>query len=99
VQRLVAGAVPGLAAEQVTVVMLPAPPRPRPAERQLSRLGPLTVTRSSLVGLRALVGVAVLVNAALLACVLALWSRLRRTERSLAEARPAEPERALRKPA
>lgn len=97
VQRLVAGAVPGLDAEQVTVVMLPAPPRPRPAERQLARLGPLTVTRSSLVGLRALVGVAVLVNAALLACVLALWSRLRRTERNLAEARPAEPERPLKK--
>ena len=70
VQRLVSGAVPGLAAEQVTVVMLPAPPRARPAERQLARLGPLTVTRSSLLGLRTLVAVAVLVNAALLACVL-----------------------------
>jgi type III secretion protein J len=99
VQRLVAGAVPGLAAEQVTVVMLPAPPRVRPSERQLARLGPLTVTRSSLVGLRTLVGVAVLVNTALLACVLALWSRLRRAERSLAESRPSQPERALRKTA
>jgi len=99
VQRLVAGAVPGLAAEQVTVVLLPAPPRARPAERQLAQLGPLSVARSSLVGLRALVGVAVLVNAALLACLLALWSRLRRTEKTLAEVRPAETERSLRKPA
>lgn len=99
VQRLVSGAVPGLAAEQVTVVMLPAPPRARPAERQLARLGPLTVTRSSLLGLRALVGVAVLVNAVLLACVLGLWSRLRRAERNLADARPHEPERPVRRPA
>jgi type III secretion protein J len=99
VQRLVSGAVPGLNADQVTVVMLPAPPRARPAERQLARLGPLTVTRSSLLGLRALVGVAVLVNAVLLACVLGLWSRLRRAERNLADARPSEPERPVRRPA
>jgi len=77
--------------------MLPAPTRARPAERQLARLGPLTVTRSSLLGLRALVGVAVLVNAALLACVLGLWSRLRRAEKHLADARPAEPERPIRR--
>jgi type III secretion protein J len=96
VQRLVSGAVPGLHAEQVTVVMLPAPPRARPTEHQLARVGPLTVTRSSLLGLRALIGVAVLVNAALLACVLALWARLRRTESTLAESRPSEPERRAR---
>ena len=35
-------------------------PRAGPAEQQLARLGPLTVMRSSLLGLRALVGVAVL---------------------------------------
>jgi len=96
VQRLVSGAVPGLHAEQVTVVMLPAAPRARTGERQLARVGPLTVTRSSLLGLRALIGVAVLVNAVLLACVLALWSRLRRAESTLAEARPNEPERRTR---
>lgn len=99
VQRLVSGAVPGLGAEQVTVVMLPAPARARPAERQLARLGPLTVTRSSLLGLRALVGVAVLVNAVLLACVLGLWTRLRRAERHLADTRPSESERPVRRPA
>jgi type III secretion protein J len=96
VQRLVSGAVPGLRPEQVTVVMLPAPARARPSERQLARVGPLTVTRSSLLGLRALIGVAVLVNAVLLACVLGLWARLRRAESTLAESRPEERERRTR---
>jgi type III secretion protein J len=90
VQRLVAGAVPGLAAEQVSVVMLPVPPRPRAPERQLARLGPLTVTHASLLALRAMVGVAVLVSAALLACVIGLWGRLRRTEQSLRAATPPD---------
>ena len=90
VQRLVAGAVPGLAAEQVSVVMLPVPPRPRALERQLARLGPLTVTHASLFALRAMVGVAVLLSAALLACVVGLWSRLRRTEQALRDATPPE---------
>jgi type III secretion protein J len=99
VQRLVAGAVPGLAPDQVTVVMVPAPPRGRPVERQLAQLGPLTVTRSSLLGLRALVAVAVLVNAALLGCVLALWMRLRRAERTLTDAATVEPERPARRAA
>jgi type III secretion protein J len=90
VQRLVAGAVPGLAADQVSVVMLPAPPRPRSSERQLARLGPLTVTHSSLFALRTMIGVAVLLNAALLACIVGLWSRLRRTEQRLHAAETAE---------
>jgi type III secretion protein J len=96
VQRLVAGAVPGLAPEHVSVVLLPAPPRTRPAERQLARLGPLTVARGSLPALRVVVGVAVLLNAALLACVLLLWTRLRRAEQRLPEAPPAEPTRPRR---
>jgi type III secretion protein J len=96
VQRLVAGAVPGLTPEHVSVVLLPAPARTRPAERQLARLGPVTVARSSLPALRVVVGVAVLLNAALLVCVLALWSRLRRTEQRLAD--PNTPEPAERRP-
>lgn len=83
VQRLVAGAVPGLLPEQVSVVMLPASPKPRPPERQLARLGPLTVTHASLFALRGIIGVAALLNAALLACVVALWFRLRRAEQEL----------------
>jgi type III secretory pathway lipoprotein EscJ len=91
VQRLVAGAVPGLLPEQVSVVMLPAAPRTRAGEQRLARLGPLTVAKSSLFGLRVMVGLAVLLNAALLACVLALWSRLRRAEQQLPETSAAEP--------
>ena len=79
--------------------MLPAPPRAHPSERQLARVGPLTVTRSSLLGVRALIGVAVLVNAVLLGFVLTLWARLRRTETTLAEKGSAEPERTVRRPA
>ena len=98
VQRLVAGAVPGLAAEQVSVVMLPSPAHARASEQQLARLGPVTVTRASLVALRAVIGVAVLLNAALLACVVALWGRLRKAEQHLHEARSeGQPERPLRR--
>jgi type III secretion protein J len=99
VQRLVAGAVPGLLPEQVSVVMLPSPPRPRLPERQLARLGPLTVTHASLLALRGMIGVAVLLNAALLACVVGLWLRLRRAEQGLRAARSddaAEPKQARR---
>jgi type III secretion protein J len=98
VQRLVAGAVPGLAAEQVSVVMLPVPASPRPAETRLARLGPLTVTRASLVALRAVIGVAVLLNATLLAGVIALWVRLRKAEHHLQDTRAeALPERPARR--
>jgi len=91
VQRLVAGAVPGLSPDQVSVVMLSSPAHARPAEQQLARLGPLTVTRASLVALRAVIGVAILLNAALLACVIGLWARLRKAEQHLHEARSEEP--------
>jgi type III secretion protein J len=102
VQRLVAGAVPGLSPEQVSVVMLPAAPRPRPPDRQLARLGPLTVTHASLFALRGIIGVAAVLNAALLACVVGLWLRLRRAEHELRSVRgedDAAPHRASAKPA
>jgi len=83
VQRLVAGAVPGLSAEQVSVVMTPAPAQSRLPERALSQFGPLAVTRSSVTPLRVMVVVIVLVNAALIGCLLLLWSRLRRAETEL----------------
>jgi type III secretion protein J len=101
VQRLVAGAVPGLLPEGVSVVMLPAAPRPRPPDRQLARLGPLTVTHASLFALRGIIGIAALLNAALLACVVGLWLRLRRAEHELRAGRgdEAQPNRASAKPA
>jgi type III secretion protein J len=90
IQRLVAGAVPGLAAEAVSVVSSPAPHSARPVERELRRVGPITVTRSSLSPLRAVAAGAVLLNLALLVAVLMLWSKVRRTEQALGQARSAE---------
>ncbi len=80
VQRLVAGAVPGLSPAQVAVVSLPVPEAPRPQERELARFGPVTVTRSSVLPLRTIVGGAVLLNLGLLAALLVVWARARRAE-------------------
>ncbi|MEO8900594.1 MAG: hypothetical protein ABI488_03075 [Polyangiaceae bacterium] len=90
VQRLVAGAVPGLAPTQVSVVALPVPALGRPPERELSRFGPVTVTRSSVFPLRGIVGSALLLNLALLGALFWVWARARRAESSLAEQRASE---------
>ena len=87
VQRLVAGAVPGLSAAQVAVVALPVPEAGRPNERELSRFGPVTVTRGSVFPLRSIVGSALLLNLCLLAALIWGWARARRAETSLAEQR------------
>jgi len=87
IQRLVAGAVPGLAPAQVSVVALPVPVPPRLAERELSRFGPVTVTRASVFPLRTIVGGAVLVNLGLLAALFLVWTRARKAESNLAEHR------------
>jgi len=87
VQRLVAGAVPGLAAEHVTVVLTPSPQQ-RSKEPELSRFGPLTLTHGSLATLKAAVACALLFNAGLVALLIWIWLRLRRTEQNLADARP-----------
>lgn len=85
VQRLVAGAVPGLAADAVSVVATSVPAAPRPPDRELARFGPISVARGSLGSLRALVAGILLVNVALVALALRLWSRLR-GQRAAAEA-------------
>lgn len=89
VQRLVAGAVPGLAAADVSVVATPAPTSARPADKELRRVGPITVTRASLSPLRFVAAGAVLLNLVLLGAVLLLWSKVRRTEDALGQARGA----------
>jgi type III secretion protein J len=89
VQSLVAGAVPGLSVEHVSVVMTPAATGGHPLDRELSRLGPITVTKSSLTPLRAAVGLVALVNLTLLGLLLMLWSKVRRTQAALEEARAA----------
>lgn len=85
IQRLVAGAVPGLTVAQVSVVASPVPPPARVAERELSRFGPLTVTRASVFPLRTIVGGALLLNLGLLAALFLIWSRARKAESNLAE--------------
>ncbi len=87
VQNLVAGAVTGLSPDKVSVVLTPVPTPPHVGERELSRLGPITVTRSSLNPLRIAVGVVVLVNLLLIGLLLALWTKVRRTQAVLEETR------------
>lgn len=87
VARLVAGAVPGLDPAHVSVVMTTVPLSTRPAHRALSRFGPITVTRSSVLALRLIVGAAVLMNLLLLGLLAALWMRMRRAALTLAELR------------
>src|SRR6188768_52546 len=87
IQRLVAGAVPGLGPAQVSVVAAPVPQPPRVAERELSRFGPLTVTRASVFPLRTIVGGGVLLNLGLLSLLFLIWTRARKAESSLAELR------------
>jgi type III secretion protein J len=96
VQRLVAGAVPGLEPTAVSVVLSSAPAGARPAERELRRVGPITVTRASLPPLRAALACAVLLNLALLAAVLLLWHKARRALDALGQARMSEDDAAAR---
>lgn len=96
VQRLVAGAVPGLQPADVSVVVSPASASARPAERELRRVGPITVTRASLSPLRAVAAGAVVLNLSLLMAVLLLWSKVKRTELLLGQARAAEGDAAAR---
>jgi type III secretion protein J len=88
VQRLVAGAVPGLETGQVSVVSSSVPAPGRPPERELSRFGPITVTRASMPPLRIVVGAAALLNVALLGVVGLLWSRTKKQQLLLAERAP-----------
>ena len=87
IQRLVAGAVPGLSTNQVSVVASPVPQASRLPERELARFGPVTVTRASVFPLRSIVGGAVILNLGLLGALLFFWGRARRAESSLAEQR------------
>ncbi len=92
VQRLVAGAVVGLEDKRVNVVMTSVPEPPRTPERDLSRFGPITVTRGSLMPLRVLVAVAVLLNVVLVGLLGLLWARMRRAQSGLEALRLASDE-------
>jgi len=84
VQRLVAGAVPGLSADRVAVVESAVSPPPPPLD--LVRLGPFATTRGSASKLKLLLGGAALLNVLLVAFVGLLWSRVRGVRRRSPEA-------------
>jgi type III secretion protein J len=90
VQRLIAGAVEGLSHERVSVVVASVPAPPRPPERELARFGPLTVSRTSMLPLRLMVGGVLAVFALLFGVLVALWSKSKKSEAALVEARPSE---------
>ncbi|MGH7436322.1 MAG: hypothetical protein ACRENE_11675, partial [Polyangiaceae bacterium] len=78
VQRLVAGAVAGLAATDVVVVMVPVTAPASPTSGLLGHVGPIAVARSSMARLEAALAVLVSLAAMLAAAVLVLYGRLGR---------------------
>jgi len=94
VRALVAGAVDGLDAADVTVVGVPAPAPPTSAQTALVRFGPIAVTRGSAWALKLLFSTPLLVNVAV---VLGAALALRRRARSAtgptdsADAQPVAP--------
>jgi type III secretion protein J len=78
VQRLVAGAVAGLAATDVSVVMVPVTAPATPSGGVLGHVGPIAVARSSIPRLQAALAALASVSAVLAAAVLLLMTRLAR---------------------
>lgn len=78
VRKLVAGAVSGLATQDVAVVFSPVTAAPIAADRELSHVGPIAVARSSMGALRGILGVALGLIALLSVLLLVLAGRLRR---------------------
>jgi type III secretion protein J len=81
VQRLLAGSVPGLSAEAVSVVLTSAPEGPSPSTPALESLGPLRMAPGGRVILLAALGIALLLLAGLAAVLLVTARRLARKER------------------
>ena len=88
VKRLVAGAAPGLALDDVAVVMVSRPAASMQADRSLSRMGPIMATRGSVRLLRIVAAAVVFVDLALVVAVLVLWSRLRTVRAAVLEDAP-----------
>jgi type III secretion protein J len=90
VQRLVAGAVPGLLPDAVGVISSTVPPKHQRGERGLAQLGPITVTQASLLPLKLTLGAAIAMNLLLLGLFGWFWTRNRRAEARLAELERAD---------
>jgi type III secretion protein J len=82
IQRLVAGAVPGLDPANVVVVTKAVAEPVDRKDTELVRLGPLTTTRSSLPYLRWMIACVATLNACMVALLFALWLRGRRSARA-----------------
>jgi type III secretion protein J len=78
VQQLVAGAVAGLQPPDVAVVLVPRPGQAASAGVELTRLGPITVTRGSAGFLRGLVALALLLSVVPTVALLVVWQRGRK---------------------
>jgi type III secretion protein J len=96
VQRLVAGAVPGLQPELVSVVTTRAIAGNPSRDGELTRFGPLTVARSSMTPLRLMVGGVATLNIILVGVLLTVWSRMRQAEHAIDQATNADPAQARR---
>jgi type III secretory pathway lipoprotein EscJ len=75
VQRLVAGAVSGMRAEDVSVVAVSRPAAPVGDTNRLAHVGPISVARGSAATLRAVLAGALLVVIALTVGLVATWRR------------------------
>ena len=89
VQRLVAGAVPGLAPEAVGVISASVPPKHQ-RDRALAQLGPITVAQTSLLPLKLVLAGAIALNLCLLGLFGWFWTRHRHAQTRLAELERAE---------
>ncbi len=91
VARLVAGGVPGLAVDQVSVVQMAKPMRADSTDSRLRHVGPLAVAKSSLRPLQIGFGGLILLVLAQAALVLALVGKLSRLRNAAAAAAPGRP--------
>lgn len=89
VSQLVAGAVQGLAADHVTVLLKAVAEPVERTSTELVRLGPLTTTRSSLPYLRWMIACVAALNVSMVALLFALWVRTRRKPEAEALEKPA----------
>jgi len=78
VQKIVSGGVAGLAAQDVSVVMVSRPAPAARGEQQLAHVGPIAVARGSMRTLQATLGGLVVLIAGLAFAALMLWVRLGR---------------------
>ncbi len=85
IQRLVSGAVTGLAPGDVAIIFRQSAAEKAPPPLELRQLGPITVTRSSAPLLKAILGGALTLNLLLLASTLWLWQNARRKLHTIPE--------------